>query len=437
MVTPTEIRVRSKSAEARFRKYHEAVVARMGTLHHIPAAERWKAVVDNAERCFEVATPTGRIAADLRRCQAWARFRLGQLGLAWLALKESDRYLAAGDCFARRRGDNLRCEFLLAEGREVEAEELWRRLHAKRTALGEAGGESQLGALFGEWARGWEDLAAMHGHPVPNGWSSRAGGCVRATAAGGGLGDQLHQLQLHQLLAGRAELVTWSVDPQLHPLAAAAIAAPHSVLAPDSAAPAIGDGERRIEGWQLPLALGCNPTMAPLPGAFCQLGTPRTRAPGRLRVAFNWCGNPCHPEDLLRSNPLEHWAQLFALPRVEWVPTQPRWTTSEAHILAAHRSVVPGEEPANFLDSARELLACDLLVTVDSASAHLGGILGVPTWILLPRGGQDPRWLLGRTDTPWYASATLWRQARFNEWAELLERVARQLVLVRDGLVEL
>ena len=68
----------------------------------------------------------------------------------------------------------------------------------------------------------------------------------------------------------------------------------------------------------------------------------------------------------------------------------------------------------------------DLVITVDTAVAHLAGALGVPTRVLLPHT-PDWRWGLDRADTPWFASATLRRQAARGDWAAVFEGLARDL----------
>jgi ADP-heptose:LPS heptosyltransferase len=68
----------------------------------------------------------------------------------------------------------------------------------------------------------------------------------------------------------------------------------------------------------------------------------------------------------------------------------------------------------------------DLVITVDTATAHLAGALGKPVWILLPFN-PDWRWLTQREDTPWYPTARLFRQTAPNQWSDTIERIAREL----------
>lgn len=80
----------------------------------------------------------------------------------------------------------------------------------------------------------------------------------------------------------------------------------------------------------------------------------------------------------------------------------------------------------DIMDEAQALLALDLLISVDTLSAHLGGALGIPTWTLLP-ADADWRWMEGREDTPWYPSMRLFRQEAIGGWERVIERVAGEL----------
>jgi hypothetical protein len=76
---------------------------------------------------------------------------------------------------------------------------------------------------------------------------------------------------------------------------------------------------------------------------------------------------------------------------------------------------------------AAQLRALDLLICVDTLSAHLAGALGVRTWTLLP-AEADWRWMDDREDTPWYPTMRLFRQPRAGDWESVIARVARELV---------
>ena len=92
----------------------------------------------------------------------------------------------------------------------------------------------------------------------------------------------------------------------------------------------------------------------------------------------------------------------------------------------AHLFVDAIDPAGDFLATARVLADTDLLVTVDTAMAHLAGAMGHPAWVLLPFSAY-PRWLLQRSDSPWYPSLRLFRQAYDRDWRPVVEAVLRAL----------
>jgi len=68
----------------------------------------------------------------------------------------------------------------------------------------------------------------------------------------------------------------------------------------------------------------------------------------------------------------------------------------------------------------------DLVITCDSAPAHLAGALGVPTWLALA-SACDWRWMIGRQDSPWYPTLRLFRQERLGDWSDVFGRMAEKL----------
>src|SRR5439155_18588388 len=80
----------------------------------------------------------------------------------------------------------------------------------------------------------------------------------------------------------------------------------------------------------------------------------------------------------------------------------------------------------DFMEMAALIRNLDLVVTVDTALAHLAGALGVPVWVALPFA-PDWRWLLHREDSPWYPTMRLFRQTEPGNWAEVFERIAGEL----------
>jgi ADP-heptose:LPS heptosyltransferase len=85
-----------------------------------------------------------------------------------------------------------------------------------------------------------------------------------------------------------------------------------------------------------------------------------------------------------------------------------------------------GPEIVNFSDTMAIIDGLDLVVTVDTAVAHLAGAMGKPVWITLPFA-PDWRWLLDRSDTPWYPTARLFRQPAARQWAPVIAAVGQEL----------
>jgi ADP-heptose:LPS heptosyltransferase len=87
----------------------------------------------------------------------------------------------------------------------------------------------------------------------------------------------------------------------------------------------------------------------------------------------------------------------------------------------------PGfDEDGAFLDTAAVMKHCDLVITSDTAIAHLAGALGVPVWVAL-KFVPDWRWMLERSDSPWYPSMRLFRQPRDGDWESVFEEIAKSV----------
>jgi len=158
----------------------------------------------------------------------------------------------------------------------------------------------------------------------------------------------------------------------------------------------------------------------------------RPRLPaGGFRVGLVWKGNPDHQNDANRS--LAHlslFAPLWSVPGVSFVSLQKGQGEDEARQPPPGQPLVHlGDDIADFADTAAIVAQLDLVITVDSAAAHVAGALGKPVWVLLPSFGTDWRWLLGREDSPWYPKVMrLFRQARGSfSWDDVVGRVADAL----------
>jgi hypothetical protein len=152
----------------------------------------------------------------------------------------------------------------------------------------------------------------------------------------------------------------------------------------------------------------------------------RLPAGTKPRVGLVWSGNAVHRNDRHRSIPLHLFAPLKDVP-ADCIGLQPEVRAQDREALAGWPpSLRLGESFRDFADTAAVIASLDLVISVDTSVAHLAGALGKPLWILLPFN-PDWRWQLARTDTPWYPSARLYRQAAPGTWPAVLQRVAADL----------
>lgn len=147
----------------------------------------------------------------------------------------------------------------------------------------------------------------------------------------------------------------------------------------------------------------------------------------QFRVGVVWAGNATHKMDLQRSCRLDDFAPLLELPGTEFVSFQvgPRAGDLRESGWRALVSELP-DEAIPFEATADALAEVDLVITVDTAMAHLAGAVGRPVWTLLSFA-HDWRWMLGRSDTPWYPTMRLFRQPAPNDWAGVFREVRREL----------
>jgi Flp pilus assembly protein TadD/ADP-heptose:LPS heptosyltransferase len=144
------------------------------------------------------------------------------------------------------------------------------------------------------------------------------------------------------------------------------------------------------------------------------------------RVALAWSGNPAHSNDLNRSVPLAMLLPLLQL-EIDFVSLQRAVPLADEDVLkhAARLCDLRGEID-DFGDMAAIIALSDVVVSVDTASVHLAGAMGWPTFICLPRR-PDWRFLLDRSDTPWYPSARLFRQPQAGDWQTVVASLAKAL----------
>ena len=180
----------------------------------------------------------------------------------------------------------------------------------------------------------------------------------------------------------------------------------------------------------LPGILGTIPAQVPyLAAEPDRVARWRDRIGGHgFRIGIAWQGNPDRREDAGRSIRLEHYLPLATVPGVRLISLQ---KDAGSEQLSPDSPVEPlgpdfDRGPDGFLDTAAVMETLDLVITSDTAVAHLAGALARPVWVAL-RFVPDWRWMLERTDSPWYPTMRLFRQPALNDWAPVFVAIRQAL----------
>lgn len=149
------------------------------------------------------------------------------------------------------------------------------------------------------------------------------------------------------------------------------------------------------------------------------------------KVGIGWQGSPTFVTDRCRSIPLPQFAPLARVSGVALISLQKGPGAEQVQALQGDFSVIDlapelDESAGAFMDTAAVMQNLELVITSDTALAHLAGGLGVPVWVALPFV-PDWRWLLERTDSPWYPTMRLFRQERAGDWTGVFRRMAAAL----------
>ena len=244
-----------------------------------------------------------------------------------------------------------------------------------------------------------------------------------------GLGDTIQFCRYAPLLAERGARVVFEVEPALYDVMCT-LPGVDTLVRQRDPLPAFD-----LYCPLMSVPIGCGTTLETVPGVVPYLRPTPAKVwawQGRLgpktrpRVGLVWSGSTTHRADHLRSVALSELRN--ALPGgIDYVSLQ-------KDVRPADRAAVQAGGIAHFgddlhtMDDTAALCACmDLVIAVDTSVAHLAGALGLPVWVLLPHM-PDWRWLLDRSDSPWYPSARLYRQRRAGDWSAPLAQVRADLL---------
>lgn len=394
---------------------------------------------------LEEAIQTYRQALRLQADNADARYNLG------LAVSKRGEYALAEENYRHalrvnpRNPDALNNlgNALREQGRFTDSLACYEQALALRPDLAQARKNRGMAWLrLGDWQRGWGeyewrwrcDDSPPHGFKQPL-WdgSSLAGGTILLHTEQG-LGDAIQFVRYVPLVKARGGTVVLECQPALVPLLSKAAGIdqlvprgeklpPYDVYAPLLSLP-------HLLGVHDPATVGQAPYLFADASLVEQWRQELSGISGR-KIGINWQGNPQHAKDAQRSLPLAQFLPLADIPGVRLIGLQKNVGSEQLKQLKDPNAVLDlgsrlDNEHGAFMDTAAVLASLDLVITSDTALAHLAGALGAKVWVVLPFS-PDWRWLLDRQDCPWYPTMRLFRQRQPGDWPEVFQRIAMEL----------
>jgi tetratricopeptide (TPR) repeat protein len=306
---------------------------------------------------------------------------------------------------------------------------------------------SILDLLQRNYARGWElfeqrwdgssELTGSHpafASPKWNGESLR--GKTLLLWGEQGFGDVLQFSRFVPMLAKQVHAqggtLVWMAFAALYPLLARSAPKTVNVIPHTEKIP---EFDFHLSLLSLPKHFGIEEETIPAKRAYLSADTDRAaqwRAESsgdkRLRVGLVWSGNETHQRNMFRSVGIDRFANAFRnIENVAFFSLQKEGAGALSEARKGGFEVVDRTgQFDNFDDTAAFVESLDLVITVCTSVAHLSASLGKPTWILLD---VNPHWVwqLDRPDSPWYPTATLYRQKHFRQWDTVIEDVSRDL----------
>ncbi len=391
---------------------------------------------------LEEAVSAFRQAIECEPSYAKAYHNLGltlrALGRFEEALEVFDRAVALDAAFAEAH--NARGTTLQAMGRFDEALEAYERALVCDPQLADAHFNRACAWLRrGDYERGWAEYEwrfkckPFAAPPLPgSAWDgSPQPGHTLLVYSEQGLGDTLQFVRYLPMVRERVGRVMLACQPALVPLLRANRVCGH-VAALGEAVPAF---DLRAPLLSLPYMFGTTLENIPAPKRYLAADAAlasrwRERLSGQvgLRVGICWQGNKAQAFDRLRSFALRELAPVAAIAGVRLVSLQKGDGCEQlASVLGRWNILDLGPDfdttAGPFMDTAAVIEQLDLVISCDTAVAHLAGALGARVWLALA-WSADYRWMLGRDDSPWYPTMRLYRQTRPDCWQDVFERMA-------------
>ncbi|HEY9219043.1 MAG TPA: tetratricopeptide repeat protein [Phenylobacterium sp.] len=384
----------------------------------LPSDPRGYAILAEVLRSEGRATEAeGALQAGLRAAPADEALSYALAGLYWVQQRHGEA-TAVLDALLRRRPQDALLKsrlagLLLAVGDFERGWALYEGRYDRAEAAPDRLARPEL--AFPEW-RG----EALEGRSI-------------LVLAEQGYGDQIQFCRYANVLKARgARRVTIACRAALAPLMESLEGVDQVILAQDGSSPP--DHDFWVLMLSLPHLTGTRlstiPSMSPylsVPAPYRERWAPLI-APEGLRVGLVWKGNSENPADGQRSLPsLRSLRPLWDVPEIAFISLQMGAAGLEAATAPPDQPLVRlGDQIRDFGDTAAIVEQLDLLISVDSAPAHLAGALGKPAFVLLPYPA-DFRWLLNRSDSLWYPTLRLFRRERGEDWSRVVERLVSEL----------
>ena len=329
---------------------------------------------------------------------------------------------------------------VLKMGQAKEALELYDQILQRWPDSMDAKANRSLAILtLGDFKRGWDEYEARwSGILKPEAHVASRPRWNRADPAGRtilltteqGLGDVIQFVRYATFVADRGAKAIVACAAELKPVVAT-VRGVSGVVTPNELMPSF---DIYAPVASLPRIFGTTletiPAAVPYVSADPQrMSAWRQRLAGdaNVKVGLVWAGTPRHLNDRARSCRLGDFAPLAAVEGVTFYSLQKGPPAAQASDPPAGMRLIPlDDELRDFADTAALLECLDLLISVDTSVVHLAGALARPVWTLLAKG-PDWRWMLDRTDSPWYPTMRLFRQPRLRDWPAVMEAVAGEL----------
>ena len=286
-------------------------------------------------------------------------------------------------------------------------------------------GDMAKGFAEYEWRWQWSEFARQNSlsidRPLWDGTPLQ--GCTIFLYAEQGYGDTIQFIRYLSLVRERGGKAIVACPQELKRLLSA-IPGIEQVLTTGDVLPAF---DCYAPLMSLPHILGTTPDTIPaqVPYIESRTGDPPVLRGGQIKVGITWACKHTHWTYLQRSCQLEQFLPLLEIPGITWYSLQKGPQVADLQQIS-DKIINLDEQLQDFADTAGAIAQLDLVITVDTAVAHLAGAMAKPVWVLLPNI-PNWRWMLDREDSPWYPTMRLFRQQQPGDWRSVFQRVASAL----------